>query len=92
MPIIGRKPIVVPEKVLDKYWVLSFLSQSAGPNLEPYLYIKMIPYNDEGDLGQTIDLEPIEIFSLMKEDKEGAMIYGQLLKWIEKVAQNQGKI
>lgn len=82
MPIIG-KPIIIPRKELDRRWVLLFHSEAPSLDSGPTLFVKLVPYNEAGELGEPFDLPPVAIFERAKSDPLAAKIYAQILKWVE---------
>lgn len=92
MPITPSQPITIPEKVLNKVWVTGFVSTSPGPNLATTLTIELIPYNEQGDVGARVRLDPIDVLHAAQTDPEAAQIYGRILHWVERKAKEEGKI
>lgn len=92
MPI-KAKPIVVPEKVLTEFWVSLFQAMSSSVGGQAWLNSAIVPYDpNTGAIGDEIVLDPINILERVKTDKDAAMIYGMILKFLEKVALEQGKV
>lgn len=92
MAIQGDTPVVIPEKTLDKYWVTQMEVSNAEPLGAPLLNVTLTPYNDSGDVGIPVKLDPINILQRINEDVTIANTYGMLLYFLENEAKLQGKI
>ena len=66
MPITPIQPIVIPEKTLNKYWVSEIIINAPIPNAEARASISLLPYSDNGDIGQE-NLKQFEIESIMQK-------------------------
>lgn len=91
MPIVAD-PIIVPEKVLNKFWVYSFSVGTTGVNGAALLHSSLLPYNDAGDVGPEITLDTINVFEQVAIDPDAAKIFGLVMAYVEKKAKEQGKI
>ena len=91
MPVQG-KPVIIPAKVLDKFWISLFQSVANLTEQTAELNATLIPYNDNGDSGEPIYLEPINVFHEVATDPEAAQIFGLIQVWLEKKAVEQGKL
>lgn len=91
MPI-KADPIVIPEKVLNKFWVHSFNVGTTGVNGKAILHSSILPYNDSGDIGPEIVLNTIDVFSELAVDPKAAQIFGLVMAYVERKAREQGKI
>lgn len=92
MPI-KAKPIVVPEKVFDDYWVALFQSTSNGVGEKACLHSAIIPFNKtSGEAGSSINLDAIDVFAELAADADARVIYGLILAYLQKKAIEQGKL
>jgi hypothetical protein len=91
MPINAGK-IIIPAKELDKYWVANFNVVAGQVNGVVHLYSTLIPYNLEGDTGEPIPLDPLDVNAEVQVDPDALEIYVKVLAYIQKKAIEQGKI
>lgn len=100
MAPIAAQPTIIPAKTLDKYWVHQFAVGTTGVGGTALLNSCLIPYNDSGDVGPEIQLEPINVFeqlaidpeTQLPKDPDAAQIFALVLAYVEKKAKQQGKI
>jgi hypothetical protein len=91
MPIQAGK-IIIPAKELDKYWVLDFHVSSSGVNGSVSLNAVLIPYNNEGDIGDGITINTLNVLEEVQSDPDALEIYVKVLAYLQKKAIEQGKI
>jgi hypothetical protein len=91
MPIEGSA-IVIPEKVLNKFWVHSFIVGTEGVNGKAWLRSSLLPHNDSGEIGQEIVLDEIDVFEAVQLDPDADQIFGLVMAYVEKKAKEQDKI
>jgi hypothetical protein len=91
MPI-QPKPIIIPQKTLDKLWIQSLSISGGSPGSQSWFNATLVPYNDAGDCGEGIALDPIDVFASMAEDPTAAALMGAFMEYITGKAVLQGKI
>lgn len=91
MPITAGK-IIIPAKELDKYWVANFHVMAGILNGSVSLNASLIPYNNAGDQGEAIHLDPIDVMEQVQVDPDALEIYLKVLAYLQKKAIEQGKI
>lgn len=96
MPILG-KPIVIPPKTLDQFWLAIFSSVANLVEQQATLSMSIVPYNEQGEMGEVIHLDPVDIFARVNPqspefDLQAAQIYQSILAYATKEAIAQGKI
>ena len=84
--------VIVPALELDKYWVASFSVVSGIVGGGASLSSTLIPYNDLGQTGDPIILDPIDVMDSIQTDPEAAAIYVAILAFLQKKGIEQGKL
>lgn len=91
MPISAGK-IIIPSKELDKYWVAKFNVVAGEVNGQVSLDATLIPYNEQGDVGEPIHLLPLDVLAEVQSDPDAMEIYVKVLAYLQKKGIEQGKL
>lgn len=89
---IKAAKITVPSIELDKFWVASFSVVSGEVGGPAFLYSTLIPYNAQGQTGNPITLNEIDVLEAVRTDPDAAAIYAAVLAYLEKKGIEQGKL
>jgi len=97
MPITGENPLVIPEKVYDKYW-MNLRTRSAGPNKTVKVDITLTPYIEIDEYGaveigpKIIKFSVDDLFLEASNNPELASALNSLFSCVQNISRERGLI